>query len=78
MKETTLAQMKRGQSAVIKGYADDNIPSKFYEMGLLPGNQINFVRTSLFRDPIMVNVSGSQIAIRKDDAKRIVVEMMTK
>lgn len=70
----TIGDLKRNEVARIKGFLSEEIPAKFYEMGLLPGNEISLVRKALFSDPVIVRVSGTKVAIRKQEAKQILIE----
>ncbi|TXK72770.1 ferrous iron transport protein A [Mesonia sp. HuA40] len=71
----TVAQLKRGQRAVVKKFCDDSIPLKLLEMGCLPGNAIELLQIAPFKDPLYLNINGSYVAIRKDIAEKIEVEL---
>ena len=72
----TVAHLKRGQRGIIKEYAVDNVPLKLLEMGCLPGNQVELVQTAPFRDPMYLNINGSHLAIRKETALLIEIELI--
>ncbi|MBU2948059.1 FeoA family protein [Zobellia uliginosa] len=72
----TVAQLKKGQKGIIKEFADDSLPIKLLELGCLPGNEIELVQVAPFKDPIYVNVNGSHIAIRRETAKLIELEIL--
>ncbi len=72
----TLAELKRGQKALIKTIATDMIPLKLLEMGCLPGNEVELLQTAPFECPMYLNINGSHLAIRKETAAQIEVQML--
>lgn len=70
----TLADLKRGQQAVITDVSAAEIPLKLLEMGCLPGNAVELVQVAPFADPMYLNVNGSHLAIRKETAIHILIE----
>ena len=73
----TIASLKKGQRAIIKEFSVDVVPLKLLEMGCLPGNEVYLVQTAPFRDPLYLNVNGSHLAIRKETAARIEIELLS-
>jgi ferrous iron transport protein A len=72
----TVAHLQRGQRGVIKEFIVDKIPLKLLEMGCLPGNLVELVQTAPFRDPMYLNINGSHLAIRKETALLIEIELI--
>ncbi len=72
----TIAHLKRGQRAIIKSFEVENIPLKLLEMGCLPGNEVMVVQQAPFRDPLYLNINGSHLAIRKETAALIEIELI--
>ncbi|KKN27744.1 hypothetical protein LCGC14_0861360 [marine sediment metagenome] len=72
----TVAQLKRGQKGIIKEFADDILPIKLMELGCLPGNAIELVQIAPFKDPIYINVNGCHIAIRRETAMLIELDIV--
>jgi len=70
----TLAQLNKGEKAIIEDLNTDLVPLKLIEMGCLPGNQIELLQLAPFKDPLFLNVNGAQVAIRKETAKHIQVK----
>ncbi|WP_299128596.1 FeoA family protein [uncultured Winogradskyella sp.] len=70
----TLADLKRGQQAVITDVSATEIPLKLLEMGCLPGNTAELVQVASFTDPMYLNINGSHLAIRKETANHILIE----
>jgi ferrous iron transport protein A len=72
----TLAQLKKGQKAVVEDFNTDLVPLKLIEMGCLPGNTIELLQLAPFKDPLFLNVNGAQVAIRKETAEQIQVKII--
>lgn len=72
----TIATLMKGQKAVIKGFAVNDIPLKLLEMGCLPGNEVYIVQEAPFHDPLYINLNGSHLAIRKETALKIEIELI--
>lgn len=63
--------MVPGETAVIAGFAEDELSNKLLEMGFLPGSVIKFNFTAPLGDPICVSVSGYDLTIRVEEAALI-------
>lgn len=74
-KHITLDLLKRGEGGIIHSFPDEFIPIKLLELGCLPGNEIEVVQIAPFKDPIYINLNGTHMAIRKEMAKKIVLEV---
>ena len=72
--QQTLANLKRGERAIITDVSSREIPLKLLEMGCLPGNFVELVQLAPFQDPMYLNVNGSHVAIRKETAVHILIE----
>lgn len=72
----TIADLKRGQRGIIKEFPAEVVPLKLLEMGCLPGNEVELVQTAPFRDPLYLNINGSHLAIRKETALHIEIEIL--
>lgn len=70
----TVADLKKGEKAIILDFPIDTIPLKLIEMGCLPGNEVSLIQTTLFNGPLFLTINGSNIAIRKDTAAEIQIE----
>jgi ferrous iron transport protein A len=46
-------------------------------MGCLPGNEVALVQTAPFQDPMYLNVNGAHLAIRKETAAQIEIEIIS-
>lgn len=74
----TLSQLKIGEKALILDFNIDNIPLKLLEMGCLPGNFVELLQVAPLGDPLYINVNDSHVAIRKETAEEINVEVLNK
>ncbi len=72
---TTIANLKRGETATIKEFDEIDVPLKLLEMGCLPGNQVTMMQSAPFKDPIYLNINGTHLAIRRETAVKIRVEL---
>lgn len=68
--------MKRGQKGIIREFSDDALPIKLLELGCLPGNEIELLHIAPFNDPIYVNVNGCHLAIRRETAILIELDIL--
>lgn len=73
--QVTLADIKRGEKGVITDVSSIHIPLKLLEMGCLPGNSVELVQVAPFADPMYLNINGSHLAIRKETAIHILIEI---
>lgn len=71
----TLAEIKRGEKGIIMDVSSIHIPLKLLEMGCLPGNSVELVQVAPFADPMYLNINGSHLAIRKETAIHIQIEI---
>lgn len=46
----TVADLKRGEKGIIKDISADVIPMKLFEMGCLPGNEVEVIQLAPFHD----------------------------
>ncbi len=75
--KTTVDLLKIGDKAIITYVDLDKIPLKLLEMGCLPDNELEIIQIAPLGDPIYLNVNnGSHLAIRKETAHEIEVEIL--
>ena len=72
----TVAQLRIGQKGIIREFTDDILPIKLLELGCLPGNQIELLHIAPFNDPIYINVNDCHIAIRRETALLIELDIL--
>ena len=71
-----ISQLKLGQRAIIKEFSIDQIPLKLIELGCLPGNEVQLLHVAPFRDPMYLNMNGNHLAIRKETAEQIEIDVL--
>jgi ferrous iron transport protein A len=76
-KEKTLSLMAKGESCVIESFTDDVMKQKLIEMGCLPGEIITIDRFAPFGCPMAIDVAGSTLSIRMDEADHIIVKPLS-
>ena len=72
----SIADLKKGEKAIIKDVSANNIPIKLLEMGCLPGNEIEIIQLAPLLGPIYINIIGSHLAIRKETARLVIIEKL--
>ena len=73
--QVTLAHLKRGEKGIITDVSSVHIPLKLLEMGCLPGNIVELVQVAPFSDPMYLNINGTHLAIRKETAIHVLIEI---
>lgn len=74
--QTTIANLKKGDKAIIKNFDVDAIPLKLLEMGCLPGNTVELLQIAPLGDPLYLNINGSHLAIRIETACEIEIDII--
>ncbi|MCB9225267.1 MAG: FeoA family protein [Crocinitomicaceae bacterium] len=69
----TLVDLHKGQSALIKDVQESEVLHKLYEFGILPGHTIELVECAPFNGPYYLKVDNNLIAIRKEEARQIII-----
>ncbi len=72
----SIASLKKGQKAIITEFSVDSVPLKLLEMGCLPGSEVALVQAAPFSDPLYLTINGSHLAIRKELASQIEIEIV--
>lgn len=74
----TLDAIPFGQSCEVVDIAgDDDLASRLLEMGLIPGTTVVKVATAPLGDPIEFEVRGYLLSLRKSEAARASVRLLT-
>lgn len=74
----TLADLKRGQTARVIGYAGGVQASavrRLFDLGLAPGVAVTMVRRAPLRDPVVYQVGDYEIALRGTQSRCIEVRI---
>lgn len=71
----SLAELGCSCPAKIVGFtSDDQISKRLFDLGFAPGELAALIRKAPMRDPLVFDIGGSQIVLRKREASRILVE----
>lgn len=65
-----LSELGVGQKALIL-QSSVELPVKLFEMGCLPGEEVELVFAAPFRDPLCFRVQGTMVSMRRDLAELI-------
>jgi ferrous iron transport protein A len=70
-----LSELKKGQKGVIKSIlADPELKQRLYSFGIIRGEEIEVKGYSLAKQTIEIDVDGTLIALRREEAEKIEVE----
>ena len=73
----SLSDINVGDKAIIKQInSKENIKRRLLDIGLIEGTYVECVLKSIFKDPLAYLIRGAVIAIRKEDSKDILVELV--
>ena len=70
-----LTDLRKGEKAEIVGFSSEDIPAKFFELGLVPGTAIEYKRAAPFSGPVWITLckNNCMLALRKAEAKCVLV-----
>lgn len=74
----TLASLSLGESGILQYTANHNLQMALLNLGVKQGAKLTIANIAPLGDPIAVAVNGTKIAIRKADAKDIIVNPINK
>lgn len=70
-----VSKLKEGSTGRIANFTDEIAAGKLLTMGFLPGSKVKVVRIAPFQGGIYVQVDGSNMALRVQEANSIVLEV---
>lgn len=70
----TLNKLMQGKKATIMHVNGYELSLKLFEMGVLPGEQVEIENVAPFGDPIAINIGEYKLCLRLDDASNIEVK----
>jgi ferrous iron transport protein A len=73
--QTTIDTLQKGQKATIISFDETEIPLKLIEMGCMEGNFVEVMQIAPLGDPIFLSINDTNLAIRKEMARKIFVEI---
>ena len=70
----TLDQLQRGETAVVTQLASTGLNRRrMMDLGILPGTRIEIEMKSPLGDPVAYRVRGAVIALRREQAREILI-----
>lgn len=72
----TLDQIEKDQRGKIVSIDTGMLPLKLIEMGCLPGNEVHLVQLAPLKDPLYLVIDGCHLAIRKETAQYITIDLI--
>jgi len=74
----TLAQLAPGQTGRVAGVCENRnheLAARILEIGLVRGTVVQYLRAAPLGDPIEVDVEGFLLALRRNEAEAVMVEI---
>jgi Fe2+ transport system protein FeoA len=71
--DTKLSLVGLGETVTIASLLDSSLKPKLMEMGLVVGKKLKVLFRAPFGDPIAIDLGGSVLSLRLDEAKLITV-----
>lgn len=73
----TLADLARGETRkVLSVRGQDVVTRRLMEMGVVPGVSVRMIKSAPFGDPLEISVLGYSLALRRNEAESVVLEMV--
>jgi ferrous iron transport protein A len=72
----TLDCLQVGEVGIVKRISNEEIKRRFLDIGLIQDTRVECLLESPFHNPKAYLIKGASIAIRKEDAKAIEVEVI--
>ena len=73
-----LAQLHKGQTAVIKGLSPEcnqEVRQRLLDLGFVRGSEISVQNISPLKNPIAYNIHDTLISLRNEDAAKVLIEV---
>lgn len=70
---SSLSNCKKGTTFHIVRFTNNQIAARLISMGLLPGSEVQIIRTSPFGGACYIKANGQYLALRKEEAACIVL-----
>lgn len=70
----SIYDLKPGDKGLIQSICgDDKFAKRLLALGFIEGTEVKLIATAPLGDPIVINLRGFNLAIRKNDAKNICI-----
>ena len=73
-----LAQLQKGQSAIIKGLSPEcnrEVRQRLLDLGFVRGSEISVQNISPLKNPIAYNIHDTLISLRNEDAAKVLIKV---
>ncbi|MBV7276326.1 ferrous iron transport protein A [Clostridium thailandense] len=71
----SICDLRPGERALIEGISgDEKLIKRLLALGCIEGTEVSLKVTAPFGDPLVINLRGFDLAIRKKDAENIFVK----
>jgi ferrous iron transport protein A len=73
----TLDELRPGQrGTILRIDGDGPLVQRLMALGLLEGSEVSLTRRAIGGDPVEVQVMGYALSLRRDEARRVEVELV--
>jgi ferrous iron transport protein A len=73
-RDSTLADLRTGQRCILDRLdLPEDLARRLMELGFLPGNEVTLGRRAPGRGPRVYRVDGTEVALRQETARRLIV-----
>jgi ferrous iron transport protein A len=72
----SLAQLKKGEHAVIKSFNNTVLSNRLIEMGCLPGEVVSISKKAPLGCPLTISVANYELCLRISEAESVLVEIV--
>ena len=74
----TLDELKPGQRAtILRIDGDGPLVQRLMALGMLEGSEVSMTRRAIGGDPVEVQVMGYALSLRREEARRVEVRLLT-
>lgn len=70
-----LSELQFGQLAEVRQIQSEDLSLKLFEMGLLPGEEVQLENIAPFGDPIAIRVGEYKMCLRLHDASMVEIKL---
>ncbi|MCT8977670.1 ferrous iron transport protein A [Clostridium sp. CX1] len=71
----SICDLKPGQKALIDNIVgDEKLAKRLLALGCIEGTEVSLKTSAPFGDPLIINLRGFNLAIRKKDARNIFIK----
>lgn len=69
-----LSEIKLGETVTIVSFLEEDISENLMKMGFIPGEKVTVERVAPLGDPIIIEVLGYRLSLRKTEAEKVAVK----